>query len=86
MTGSMESKADNNDQMIDTYITIDIDELEQSPVIDEKDNECIESQPTIECTDRDAKTRSLISDSQQIDDVLGEYGIKRHSLKCKYSM
>ena len=74
MTGSMEPKADNNDQMVDTYITIGIDELEQSPVIDEKDNE-FESQPTIECTDRDATTRSLISDSQQIDDVLGEYGI-----------
>ena len=86
MTGSMESKADNNDQMVDTYITIGIDELEQSPVIDEKDNECIESQPTIECTDRDAKTRSLIWDSQQIDDVLGECEIKRHSLKCKYGM
>ena len=79
----MDSRADDDDRIASTHIKIDKDEEEQPPAIGAKNEESIKTQPTIECTDRDAKTLSLPCDSQQIDDALGECEMKTSSLKSK---
>ena len=79
----MDSRGDDDDRIAITHITIDKDEVEQHPEIGAKSEESIKMQPTIEFTDRDAKTLSLPCDSQQIDDALGECEMKTSSLKSK---
>ena len=79
----MDSRGDDDDRVAITHITNDKDEVEQHPEIGAKSEESIKMQPTIEFTDRDAKTLSLPCDSQQIDDALGECKVKNSSLKSK---
>ena len=79
----MDSRADDDDRVATTNITIDKDEVEQHHAIDAKGEESVKTQPTIECTELDAKTLSLPCDSEQIDDALGECEMKDSSLKSK---
>ena len=79
----MDLRADDYDLIVCTHITNDKYEEDQPPAIGGKNEEGIKTQPCIESTDLDEKILSLLCDSQQIDDVLGECKEKNRSLKSK---